>query len=302
MGTPDFAVPCLDILNKNDFDIVAVVTAPDRKAGRGQKVRYSAVKEYALEHNLNVLQPSNLKATEFIDTLKALNADLQVVVAFRMLPEIVWSMPPKGTINLHASLLPNYRGAAPINWTIINGENETGVTSFFIQHEIDTGNILFQEKISISADDNAGSLHDKLMELGAKVILKTAQAIQDDNYKAQKQDDSKAAHKAPKIFTDDCKIDFNQPSKKVYDFIRGLSPYPGAWCLLNGDVFKIYKAEIGELTDSINPYSIERSKKALKIATKDKWITLKEVQPAKKKRMDIKSFLAGFNNSELNIK
>lgn len=301
MGTPEFAVPCLDILLSNGFDIVGVVTAPDRKAGRGQKVRFSAVKEYALKHDLKILQPTNLKSEEFIDSLKALNADLQVVVAFRMLPEIVWDMPKKGTINLHASLLPNYRGAAPINWAIINGESKTGVTSFFIQHEIDTGNILFQEGITIEHEDNAGTLHDKLMILGAEVVLKTAKAINEGTYEATQQDDSKASKKAPKIYTEDCRINFNQPAETVYNFIRGLSPYPGAWCQLNGSSFKIYNAEIGDTLDTERPKETIRTKKELKIATQDYWLILKDVQAEKKKRMDIKSFLAGYNEPDLTI-
>lgn len=299
MGTPDFAVPCLDILYQNDFKIVGVVTAPDRKSGRGQKLNYSAVKKYALEKKLNILQPTNLKDPVFIDELKNLKADLQVVVAFRMLPEIVWAMPPKGTVNLHASLLPNYRGAAPINWAIINGEKTTGVSTFFIEKEIDTGKILFRKEIEIQKKDTAGSLHDKLMIIGAELILITVKAIESNTFNAKEQDQNRATHQAPKIFTSDCKITFDRPAEKVYDFIRGLCPYPGAWCYLDNKVFKIYSAEITEEpTQNKKPGAVVIGKKELKIATQDYWLSLKEVQPEKKRRMDIKSFLAGYNETE----
>ncbi|MEX0812130.1 MAG: methionyl-tRNA formyltransferase [Chitinophagales bacterium] len=302
MGTPEFAVPCLDILYKNGFTIAGVITAPDKKSGRGQKLQTSAVKKYALEKDFNILQPTNLKDSEFINTLRALKADLQVVVAFRMLPEIVWAMPSKGTFNLHASLLPDYRGAAPINWAIINGEKITGVTSFFIEKEIDTGKILFQEKVTIAENDTAGTLHNKLMDKGAEVVLKTVQAIDQNYYKAIEQDQSKALHQAPKIFPADCKINFDQAAKQVYNFIRGLSPYPGAWCYLDGNIFKIYFAEITEeKTQSIQAGTVEKSRKQLKIACKDYWLSLKEVQPEKKRRMDIKSFLAGYQELQPKI-
>ncbi len=234
MGTPDFAVPSLDILVKSGHEVVAVVTSTDKLGGRGGKqILQSPIKKYAEANIIPVLQPPNLKSPAFIEELKSYNADLQVVVAFRMLPELVWSMPKLGTFNLHGSLLPKYRGAAPINWAVINGETETGVTTFFIKHEIDTGDLLFQEAIPIGENETAGEVHDRMMLVGADLVLKTVNAIQNDKYKLSKQDESKVC-KAPKIYHETCEIDFNQPVKKVHDFIRGLSPYPGAWTLIGG--------------------------------------------------------------------
>ena len=228
MGTPEFAVPSLDILVQNGYEIAAVVTAPDSMGGRGGKqLIESAVKKYAVEKQIPVLQPEKLKSPAFIDTLKNIKADIQIVVAFRMLPEMVWNMPPLGTFNLHGSLLPKYRGAAPINHAIINGEKETGVTSFKLKHEIDTGDILMQKTIPISDDENAGSLHDKMKMIGAEVVLETVKMIENGDYTFIRQKDELASH-APKIFHETCRIDFNNPIQKIHNFIRGLSPYPGA--------------------------------------------------------------------------
>jgi methionyl-tRNA formyltransferase len=295
MGTPEFAVPSLDILIKNGYNIVGVITSVDKYGGRGmKKLIESPVKKYAVRHNIKVLQPKNLKSPEFVEELQSLKADLQIVVAFRMLPEIVWDMPPLGTYNLHSSLLPKYRGAAPINWAIIKGEKETGVTSFKLQHAIDTGDILFQEKISIGEDETAGELHDRLMVLGAEVVLKTANAIKQGNVKLYSQNDIEAT-KAPKIFTEDCQINWDDTSDNVYNLIKGLSPYPGAWTILDEKNFKILKArkEFGqEMTDAGNIFT--DNKKYLKISTNDGLINILEVKMQGKKKMDIKSFLNGY--------
>ncbi|MBX2967705.1 MAG: methionyl-tRNA formyltransferase [Cyclobacteriaceae bacterium] len=294
MGTPEFAVPGLEILVENKFNIVAVITAPDKPQGRGQKITYSPVKEYALKHNIPVLQPVNLKAPEFIEELKSYNANLQIVVAFRMLPEVVWAMPEYGTFNLHASLLPQYRGAAPINWAIINGEKETGVTTFFLKHEIDTGSIIFQEKETINETDNVGTLYERLMHKGAQLVLKTVKAIEAGNYPSVPQDVSAEIKHAPKIFKETCKINWNQSSKQVIDFVRGLSPYPGAWTVLNGKTCKIFKCEqsIVDSTESIatGQWDIDNG---LKIRTADGWINILEFQPEGKKRMSVEEFLRG---------
>ncbi|MFN3316928.1 MAG: methionyl-tRNA formyltransferase, partial [Raineya sp.] len=230
MGTPEFAVPSLQVLVENGYNIVGVVTAPDKPAGRGKQMQVSEVKQYALSQNLPILQPEKLKSPDFLAELQALKADLQVVVAFRMLPEVVWAMPPIGTFNLHASLLPKYRGAAPINWAIINGETETGVTTFFLQHEIDTGNIIFQEKEPISPTDTAGSLYQRLMHKGAKLVLKTVQTIEKGDVQTFPQV-GEITH-APKIFRETCQIDWNKTSTEIYNFVRGLAPYPAAWTTL----------------------------------------------------------------------
>ncbi len=295
MGTPGFAVPSLDILRRNGFNIVGVITSVDKYGGRGmKKLIESDVKKYALQHGLRILQPKNLKATEFVDELKSLKADLQIVVAFRMLPEVVWDMPPLGTYNLHSSLLPKFRGAAPINWSIIRGEKETGVTSFKLQHKIDVGDILFQEKIAIGDDESAGELHDRLMELGAKVVLKTAKAIKAGNVELKPQDSSKASS-APKIFKEDCEIDWSKSTKEVYDFIRGLSPYPGAWTTIDDKIFKIYKGWQEEYGQVVIPGKIlTDNKRYFKIATNDGFINVLDVKMQGKKRMDIKSFLNGY--------
>src|SRR6478736_2822685 len=242
MGTPEFAVPSLEILVENQFSVVAVITAPDKPQGRGQKLSYSPVKECALKHNLPVLQPTNLKSPEFLEELRSYDANLQVVVAFRMLPELVWAMPSLGTFNLHASLLPQYRGAAPINWAIINGEKETGATTFFLKHEIDTGSIIYQEKETIKKDDTVGDLYERLMHKGAGLVLKTVKAIEEGKYPSVPQTAAEIKH-APKIFKETCEINWHQASESVRNFVRGLSPYPAAWTILNEKVFKIFRVE-----------------------------------------------------------
>ncbi|MDX1939956.1 MAG: methionyl-tRNA formyltransferase, partial [Saprospiraceae bacterium] len=287
MGTPEFAVPSLDILIQNGYNVVGVVTATDKMGGRGGKqLIESAVKKYALEKGLKILQPEKLKSPEFIKKLQALNADLQIVVAFRMLPEIVWAMPPKGTFNLHGSLLPKYRGAAPINWAIINGETETGVTTFFLQHEIDTGDVILQTKLPIDENETAGEVHDRMMLLGAETVLKTVQMIEKDNIILQKQNDIEASH-APKLFHETCEINFNQPTQKVHNFIRGLSPYPAAWATLDGLEFKILRTTKEIILHDLEPGKfISDNKKMLKIATIDGFVHVHELQLQGRKRMD----------------
>ncbi|MBB5639188.1 methionyl-tRNA formyltransferase [Pedobacter cryoconitis] len=295
MGTPDFAVASLNALVEAGFEIAGVVTAADKPAGRGQKLQESAVKKYAVEKGLKVLQPLKLKDPEFIAELKALNADLHVVVAFRMLPEIVWNMPAKGTINLHGSLLPQYRGAAPINHAIINGETESGVTTFFLTHEIDTGNVIFAEKVAITEDDSAGDLHDSLMQTGAGLLVKTVKAIEaGNNYTEQPQIFSAELKHAPKIFKEFCKVDWNNPVKTVYNLIRGLSPYPTAFSVLNDKTIKIFKAAYEETTPSVSPGTfVTDGKTFLKFAAQDGFISLLDVQYEGKKRMLVDEFLRG---------
>ncbi len=296
MGTPEFAVPSLEILLKNKYNIVGVVTSTDKYGGRGmKKLIESPVKKYALEKGLKIMQPKNLKSPEFIDELKSLNADLQIVVAFRMLPEVVWNMPPLGTYNLHSSLLPKYRGAAPINWAIIKGEKETGVTSFKLQHKIDTGDILFQEKIKIDENETAGELHDKLMILGAEVVLKTVNSIKQGKVELKTQNELEAT-KAPKIYTEDCKINWDDTASNIHNFIRGLSPYPGAWTILDKKFFKIFRASKIEDQNGGSPGKIfTDNKKYLKISTCDGVIDVLEVKMQGKKKMNIKSFLNGYD-------
>lgn len=296
MGTPEFAVPSLEILIQNNMHVVAVVTAPDKPQGRGQKIFYSPVKTSALAHNIPVLQPPNLKAAAFLDELKRFQADLQVVVAFRMLPEVVWNMPRLGTFNLHASLLPQYRGAAPINWAIINGESETGVTTFFLRHDIDTGNIIFQEKEPIRPDDNAGALYERLMRKGAALVLKTAKAIQAGNYVARAQPEDVVTKHAPKIFKETCAIRWDQRSEDVVNFVRGLSPYPGAWTVFAGKTFKIYAVSPvpGQQSAGGNPGEFRtNNKNYLYFKTKDGWVSVEELQPEGKKRMPVTDFFRG---------
>lgn len=299
MGTPEFAVPSLAILVKNDYEVVGVVTATDKLGGRGGKqLIESPVKKYAVEQGIKVLQPEKLKNPEFLEELRSLKADLQVVVAFRMLPQAVWAMPPKGTFNLHGSLLPKYRGAAPINWAIINGETETGVTTFFLQHEIDTGDVILQEKMSIGENETAGEVHDRMMILGAKTVLKTVQLIEKEQIELQKQNDTEASH-APKLFHETCKIDFHQPTQKVHDFIRGLSPYPAAWTTLNNLEFKVLKTtKVMEAHDFEPGKFISDNKKLLKIATADGFVQVHELQLQGRKRMDTIAFLNGYNLKE----
>lgn len=296
MGTPDFAVAALDALAEAGFEIAAVVTAADKPAGRGQKLQESAVKQYAVAHGIKVLQPIKLKDPRFIADLKALQADLQVVVAFRMLPEAVWNMPPKGTINLHASLLPQYRGAAPINHAIINGENESGVTTFFLKHEIDTGDVIFSEKVEITDTDTAGDLHDKLMRVGASLLVKTVQAIETGDYTEQAQPNAEQVElkHAPKIFKEHGLINWNQPAKKIYNLIRGLSPYPTAFTRLNDKTLKVFKAELEEKETGLTAGAfLSDGKTYLKFAAKDGFIKLTDLQYEGKKRMLVDEFLRG---------
>jgi len=296
MGTPDFAVPSLDILLRNGYDIVGVVTAADKPGGRGKQLLQSAVKKYALLQNLPVLQPANLKSPDFQQELKALQADLQIVVAFRMLPEMVWNMPPMGTFNLHGSLLPQYRGAAPINWAVINGETETGLTTFFLTHEIDTGDVLFQEKVSIGENETAGELHDRMMLVGADLVLKTVRAIEAKTYQLSVQDDQ-IASKAPKIFHETCQINFRQSTVAVHNFIRGLSPYPAAWTTLQGKTVKLLRTLKVEEAHTLAPGTfVAEGKKTLRVATQDGFVQVLEIQPEGGKRMDAASFLNGYRS------
>lgn len=304
MGTPDFAVESLKTLVENNYHVVGVVTMPDKPAGRGYKVQFSAVKQYALENQIPVLQPEKLKDEVFLDELRALKADLQIVVAFRMLPEVVWSMPPLGTFNLHASLLPQYRGAAPINWAIINGEKETGATTFFLTHEIDTGKIILKEKVEITADDDAGTLHDKLMAMGAQMVKKTVDLIAQG--KADAIDQSAflsgdlVLKSAPKLFKDNCRINLSGSVEEVHNQVRGLSPYPAAWTeiQLPGQaeplICKVFKTEKEYVEHNFEPGSIHTDgKRYLKVALKDGYVNLKEIQAPGKKRMEMGAFLRG---------
>lgn len=299
MGTPEFAVASLDILIQNNYNVVGVVTVPDKPAGRGQQLQQSAVKKYALEKGLHIMQPEKLKDESFINELKSLNADLQIVVAFRMLPEVVWNMPPLGTYNLHGSLLPKYRGAAPINWAVINGETESGVTTFKLKHEIDTGNMLFQAKTPITKTTTAGELHDSLMHVGADLILKTVKAIESGNVELKPQDDTQSIH-APKLFKETCKIDWNNPIEKIYNLIRGLSPYPTAYTEFEDKNrqrvgVKIYSSELEETNHSSNHGTVMSDGKTfMKVACANGYIYIKELQMAGKKRMSIEEFLRGF--------
>jgi methionyl-tRNA formyltransferase len=296
MGTPDFAVPSLQILVQNGYKVVGVVTATDKYGGRGKKqLLESPVKKYAVEQGIPVLQPKNLKSPEFQEELRALNANLQVVVAFRMLPEAVWDMPEYGTFNLHGSLLPRYRGAAPINWAVINGDTETGVTTFFIRHEIDTGDVLFQEKMPIGPNETAGEVHDRMMLLGAETVLKTVKAIASGDYHLQKQDDALAT-KAPKLFRETCEIDFDQPVEKVHNFVRGLSPYPAAWTTLDGKQLKVLRAHYEKADADAQPGTfISDNKSWIKIAAADGWLVVTELQLQGRKRMKTSDFLNGFS-------
>jgi methionyl-tRNA formyltransferase len=297
MGTPDFAVASLDILVQNGYNVVGVITAPDKPAGRGLQLQQSAVKQYAVSKNIKVLQPEKLKNPAFLEELKALQADLQVVVAFRMLPELVWNMPPLGTINVHASLLPHYRGAAPINWAIMNGEKQSGVTTFKLQHEIDTGDILFSQSVTIREDETAGELHDDLMITGAQLLLKTVQAIITGNAQETPQAHIKAEdiQHAPKIFKEDCMIKWEQPVEKIYNHVRGLSPYPTAWTLLDGKGLKIFKATKELAAPTVAPGEVLSDNKTyLKFAATDGYLSLQEIQLEGKKKMDIGAFLRGY--------
>jgi methionyl-tRNA formyltransferase len=299
MGTPEFAVPSLELLLAQNKNIVGVVTAEDKPQGRGQKAGSSPVKDAAVKHGLRILQPSKLKSPEFIEELKSLRADLQIVVAFRMLPEVVWAMPPKGTFNLHASLLPQYRGAAPINWVIINGEKETGVTTFFLQHEIDTGKIIFQEREPILEADDAGSLYERLMARGAQLVLKTVQAIEAGDVPSLEQRASSGLKHAPKIFKETCSINWNQSALHVQNFVRGLSPYPSAWTPIGGRVFKVFKVALIDNDVGAAPSEIKTDQRSyVHVKCADGWISILEFQPEGKKKMKVEEFFRG-NKLEL---
>lgn len=297
MGTPDFAVGSLQALCDEGFHIVAVITAPDRQAGRGRKLNQSAVKKFALANNLKLLQPTNLKDPDFLNELNSLEPDLQVVVAFRMLPKSVWEIPKFGTFNLHASLLPQYRGAAPINWAIINGEHETGVSTFFINEAIDEGAIIHQERVKIGSEDTAGELHDELMKLGSQLVVKTVRGILNNEVEAVKQED-KNFSLAPKLNKDNCRINWQDSVSRVYNHIRGLSPYPGAWTeLINADQkieLKIYKSRILEEQHSLEPGNLIVSKKQIKVSLPDGTLEILELKLAGKRKMDSSSLLNGY--------
>lgn len=296
-GTPEFAVASLKALVEAGANIVAVVTAPDKPAGRGRKLQESDVKQYAVAQGLPVLQPTNMKSADFIEELRSYRADIQVVVAFRMMPQAVWDMPPMGTVNVHGSLLPQYRGAAPINWAIINGETETGVTTFRLKHEIDTGNILLQKKVAIGADDNVGLIYEKLMNEGAELLVETIKGLAADSLKEIPQNDipTDELKHAPKIFKEDTRIHWNKPAKQIHDLIRGLSPYPAAFTELQSNVLKVYgdKYEITTHDAAVGSYDTD-GKSYLRFAAQDGWVYAEDVQLQGKKRMSISDFLRGF--------
>jgi methionyl-tRNA formyltransferase len=302
MGTPEFAVGILDTIIKNNYTVVGVITAADKPAGRGQKIKYSAVKEYALANNLTLLQPTNLKDESFLEELKTLNANLQIVVAFRMLPEVVWKMPELGTFNLHASLLPNYRGAAPINWAIINGDIKTGVTTFFIDDKIDTGAMILNSETAIAPDENAGQLHDRLMQLGSETVLETLALIEKGNVTTTIQKENPEIKTAYKLNKENCKIDWTKPAVEIYNLIRGLSPYPSAWCFIN-DKSEEWNVKIHEAKMTLEHHnyaigSLICSKKEMKIAVKDGFIQVLSIQFPGKKKMSTPELLNGMTFSE----
>ncbi len=300
MGTPDFAVASLSALVDAGFQIVGVITSPDKPAGRGMKLTESAVKKYAVEKGLNLMQPEKLKNPAFIEQLRALKADLQIVVAFRMLPEVVWNMPPLGTINLHGSLLPQYRGAAPINWAIINGEKESGVTTFRLKHEIDTGNILLQQSFSIGENETAGEVHDLMKVMGANLLVATVKGIEDGSLQETSQAEAvqqqtKELKHAPKLFTETCTIDWQKTCDEIHNLIRGLSPYPGALTKLQGKIIKIYKSKKEKVLPGTEPGNFETDGKTfLKFACRDGYIHVLDLQLEGKKRLAIEQFLRGF--------
>ncbi|WP_077155291.1 methionyl-tRNA formyltransferase [Bacteroides bouchesdurhonensis] len=304
MGTPDFAVEALRQLVEGGYNVVGVITMPDKPAGRGHKMQYSPVKQYALERNLPLLQPEKLKDEAFVEALRAWKADLQIVVAFRMLPEVVWNMPRLGTFNLHASLLPQYRGAAPINWAVINGDTETGITTFFLKHEIDTGEVIQQVRVPIADTDNVEVVHDKLMMLGGKLVVETVDDILNGTVKSIPQEEMTVVGElrpAPKIFKETCRIDWNQPVKKIYDFIRGLSPYPAAWTELidsEGEavVMKVFESEKINETHDLTPGTIVTDgKKYIKVAVPDGFVSILSLQLPSKKRLQTDELLRGFH-------
>jgi len=302
MGTPEFAVGILDTIYKNNYEIVGVITAADKPAGRGQKIKYSAVKEYALEHNLRLLQPTNLKDETFLEELRSLNANLQIVVAFRMLPEVVWRMPKLGTFNLHASLLPEYRGAAPINWAIINGETKTGVTTFFIDDKIDTGAMILSDELAIGENESAGELHDRLMLLGSGTVIKTLALIENGNVSTTIQPANKDIKTAYKLNKDNCKIDFSKSGSEIHNLVRGLSPYPAAWCFIKDNNqewnVKIYETSFEKEAHQYEAGRLLSTKKELKIATKDGFLIIRSLQFPGKKRMLTHELLNGITFSE----
>ena len=308
MGTPDFAVEPLKKLVEGGYNVVGCITMPDKPAGRGHKIQFSPVKEYAIEKGIPLLQPEKLKDETFQADLKAWNADLQIVVAFRMLPESVWNMPRLGTFNLHASLLPQYRGAAPINWAVINGEKETGVTTFFLTHDIDTGNIILQEKIKIDESDNVGTVHDRLMTIGAELVTKTVDKILDGSVTTTQQSvlykDLSELKPAPKIFKETCKIDFNEKAQRTHNLVRGLSPYPAAWCELldrqgNATAIKVFETEILDSKTGGEPGTFTYDKKSIDVTTGEGTIRIKTLQYPGKKRLSAEEFLRGFKMDEI---
>ena len=307
MGTPDFAVESLRCLVEGGYNVVGVITMPDKPAGRGHKLQFSPVKQYALEHSLPLLQPEKLKDEAFVEALREWKADLQIVVAFRMLPEVVWNMPRLGTFNLHASLLPQYRGAAPINWAVINGDTETGITTFFLRHEIDTGEVIQEVRIPIADTDDVGIVHDKLMMLGGKLVTETVDAILNDVVKPIPQEEMAVVGElrpAPKIFKDTCRIDWNQPVKRIYDFIRGLSPYPAAWSELvqpDGEtvVMKIFETEKIIQSHQLTPGTLLTDGKTyIHVAAADGIIGIRALQLPGKKRLKTDELLRGFRLTE----
>ena len=302
MGTPEFAVGILDTIIKNNYNVVGVITAADKPAGRGQKLKYSAVKEYALANNLTLLQPTNLKDEDFLAELKSLNANLQIVVAFRMLPKVVWEMPVLGTFNLHASLLPNYRGAAPINWAIINGESKTGVTTFFIDDKIDTGAMILNSEIAIEPEESAGQLHDRLMLLGSKTVIDTLKVIENGNVTTTIQEDNDDIKTAYKLNKENCKIDWTKSGTEINNLIRGLSPYPASWCFLkdkNEELsIKIYEAKLFLESHSHETGKLICSKKEIKIAVQEGFLHLLNLQLPGKKRMQVAELLNGITFSD----
>ncbi len=294
MGTPEFAVPSLEILLANGYPVSAVVTAPDKPRGRGQVLSPTPIKSVALKHRLPVLQPESLRDPEFASAIRALNPDLIIVVAFRILPKEIFSIPTLGAFNLHASLLPKYRGAAPINWAIINGEKETGVTTFFLEEKVDTGNMLLQARVPIKPDDDAGSLHDTLAEVGAEIVLHTVRLIEQGKMVPRKQDDALASP-APKLFKQDCRINWNEPAQKIHNRVRGLSPLPTAFTMHNGRVIKLYRTQLTDRKSSGEPGSVLLEKKSLFVCTADNFIAVSELQQEGRRRMGVEEFLRGYH-------
>ncbi len=295
-GTPDFAVPSLREIIKNGHDVVAVVTAPDKERGRGRKVTYTAVKQFALENNLKVLQPEKLKDQNFVDELTSLNADLFVIVAFRILPPEVFRIPPKGSFNLHGSLLPKYRGAAPIQWALINGETKTGLTTFFLEEKVDTGNIILQKEINILPEDDLGSLHDRMSEVGAKLVVETVKKIENGNYQLKKQDDSEATP-APKITKEVCEINWENSAVEIHNLIRGLCPFPGAYFINDNKLIKVFKSKVIDEND-LRPGQIFQTKKEIFVGTSNGKIQILELRPEGRKRMTAEEFLRGYKLKE----